>query len=664
MAESSTASFVQGLKDGEQSHTDSDSIPEVSSGAFLLSKIKKPSDLQGLSDAELESLAAEIRAMILVSVSNNGGHLASSLGAVEEIIAMHRVFSEEGDQILFDVGHQALAHKLLTGRVGEFSTLRQFGGIAPFPKREESEYDVHDSGHASDSLSCALGLSLAKDLNGDPGDVAVLIGDAAISGGMAFEALNHIGQLGKDITIVLNDNEMSISKSVGGLALYLGRIRLSKEYITTRDRVEGRISSFGDFGESLVNLGELAKNSFKKLMVPGTFFEDLGITYIGPIDGHSISKMTSALRVAKKHSGPVLIHAVTTKGKGYAPAEANPAAHHGVGPFDIETGSPKVCAKTQQFTNALSKLLVHYGELDDNLVVITAAMAYGTGVSEFMSRYPSRAFDVGIAEEHAVTLASGLAIGGKTPVIAIYSTFLQRAFDQIVTNIALQNLHAIFCIDRAGLVGRDGATHQGLFDIAYMRMIPNMTVLAPSDASELAGAFAAAMREIEGPVAIRYPRASGVECEVDLDAKPWEFGKARKVREGSDATMLVVGHMLENALSAAEILSGRGVECAVYDMRWIKPIDVEAVKAALGTKLVATIEDGILAGGFIDGVLECADAMLGRGEIEAAPPIVRFGIPDTFVDHGSTAELYDSLGLSAEKIAATIEGAIARIASA
>ncbi len=648
--------------------------PDSADDRFILSEIEKPSDLLDLSYEELDQLACEIRATMLAAVSRTGGHLASSLGAVEIIIAMHRAFPSEDDSILFDVGHQALAHKLLTGRFDRISTLRQHGGLSGFPRKDESPYDVHDSGHASDSLSLAAGILLAKEMNGEPGEVAALIGDASITGGMAFEALNHIGQAGRNLVIVLNDNGMSISRNVGAMSLFLGKIRLSKEYVHIRSKVEGQVGSWGELGRLAVNLGESVKNSVKKLLVGGTFFEDLGITYIGPIDGHHISDLEQALMAAKEHSGPVIIHAVTRKGMGYAPAEMNPSKFHGIPGFDLETGEVVKIKGSSGFTKVFSKLMVMEGRRNPDLVAITAAMTDGAGLVEFSKEFPDRFFDVGISEEHAVALAAGLAIGGKVPVAAIYSTFLQRAYDQLMINVALQRLHVILCIDRAGLVGRDGSTHHGLFDLAYLRSMPGMTILAPSTTSELAEAFATALYGLDGPVAIRYPRFSEEIYEPTGDEPLWDKSRAVCRRDGDDVAILAVGRMVSTAMRAAEILSERGIECAVYDMRWVKPMDVQTVQVARRSRLVVTIEDGTIVGGFADAVLEelsrrreldddievsapRVDGSLIRLKTHSLghPPVLRLGVDDVFVQHGSEDELFFDLGLTPPQIADEIE---------
>ncbi len=632
---------------GESKFGSNQSLPE---NQYLLTSINDPKDLNKLTYAELEELAAELRAMIIAIMSRNGGHLASSLGAVEIILALHRVFSSKDDDIVFDVGHQTLAHKLLTGRLDRISTLRQFNGISGFPRRSESDHDVYDSGHASDSLSIAIGLLIAKRMSHNPGEVAVMIGDASITGGLSFEALNHIGQEGKNLIIVLNDNGMSISKNVGAISLFLGKIRLSEEYKFLRNKVEHRVESLGNIGRIAVEVGENVKNSFKKLLVGGTFFEDLGITYIGPIDGHNIESLEQAMIAAKNTDGPVLIHAVTVKGLGYKPAEERPEVFHGVGGFDIETGELAKSAGSSGFTKVFGKLMTLEGRKNPDLVAISAAMGDGTGLIEFAQKFPKRFFDVGISEEHAVTLSAGLALGHKMPVVAIYSTFLQRAYDQIMINGALQKLHIVFCIDRAGIVGRDGSTHHGLFDIAYLRSMPNMTILAPSSTEELAGAFRCALHELDGPVAIRYPRSAKDSYEPTGDEEPWEIGKAVCVQDGQDVAILALGRMVEQAKEAAEILAKKDISCAIYDMRWAKPIDQDCVIAQVDKDLIVTIEEGTLCGGYSNGVLEILN-----GCDRQTPKVIQFGIDDDFVTHGSEDELFEMLGLTGQNIAKRIE---------
>lgn len=615
----------------------------------LLRGISSPADVKRLDERQLAELARELRAEMIAATSLNGGHLASSLGAVEIILAAYRVLDLPHDKLLFDVGHQAYAHKMLTGRLNGFARLRQTGGVSGFTRRNESPYDVHDAGHASDSIATALGIALGRDLRGDDERICTVIGDAAIGGGLAFEALNVIGQLQKKrFVIILNDNEMSISHTIGAISGYLASVRTSQAYMSTRDAVESRLSRSG-LGAGLVKLGEMVKSSTKQLLVPGMFFEEFGITYLGPIDGHDVSLMTETLRSAYEVDGPVLIHAVTKKGKGYAPAERNPELFHGIGSFSPATGEPiKKPAAAPSFTSVFARALDQEAAADKRIYAITAAMEGGTGLSEFAHTYPRRFIDVGIAEECAVTTASGLAIDGEIPVVAIYSTFLQRAFDEIVTNVCLPNLHVVFAIDRGGLVGQDGSTHHGTLDMATLRAIPNMKVLAPSDEKELADALHTAIA-MDGPVAVRYPRGSGTGAEVPK-TRSMLPKTARRVREGSDVEILAVGKMVGAALAASDLLQQRGISCAVSDMRWVKPVDAAAVhKACTGSaRLVVTAEDGVVTGGFGSAVLE---SMCEQG---LAKPVLRLGLPDAFVGHGSVDELMASVGLDARGMADAI----------
>jgi 1-deoxy-D-xylulose-5-phosphate synthase len=629
-----------------------------------LPNIPSSAEIRALSTTQLNELASCIRKRLIEVTSVNGGHLASSLGAVELILALHRVYDFPVDHLVFDVGHQSYAHKLITDRASRFDTLRTYQGLSGFTRRAESPYDTHDAGHASDSLSIALGLALARDLNGRSEEVIAFIGDAALSGGMAFEALNQIGQLGTDMTIVLNDNEMSISRSVGALSLYLGKARTSKPYTALRDTVEGRISSAGRVGRFLVNAGETAKGSFKKLMVPGTFFEDMGIVYIGPIDGHNIEAVTEALRVSRKAKGPVLIHAVTQKGRGYAPAEMQPDVFHGVGCYDPDTGHLGVRpGSNPTFTATFADALLREARANPNIVAITAAMADGTGLTPFKEAYPHRFFDVGIAEEHAVALAGGFALGGKLPVVAIYSTFLQRAFDQLVINVALQEQHVVFCVDRAGLVGEDGSTHHGLLDLAYLRCVPNLRIVAPANRQQLDDALHTALSVGEGPIALRYPRGmipDPLSPGEDRTPQILPIGKAIKLREGEDVSILAVGRMVGQAQKAADLLALRGIEASVYNMLWVKPIDKEAVFQAASSPLVVTLEEGTIVGGFGAAVLE----VLARDSTgEATYPetrVLNMGVPDGFVGQGSIELLFEKLGLTAAQIAEKVGHVLTR----
>lgn len=613
----------------------------------ILDTIESPADLADLSYEQLNRLAFELRAEMIAATSLHGGHLAPSLGSVELIIALHRVLDCPRDRLVFDVGHQAYAHKLLTGRRKQFKTLRTYEGISGFPKITESAYDAHDSGHASDSLSTALGYALARDLDGSDTTIAALIGDASFTGGMALEALNDIGRANTPLLIVLNDNGMSISPNVGGFSTYLAKVRMSDQYTQLRNHVEDAFNASGTLGRLLMRGGNAAKESFKQFVLPGaTFLEGFGVTYIGPVDGHDIQTLEEILRDAKALEGPVVIHAVTMKGKGYGPAEKNPALFHGVGPFDIASGTPKPKSNANPtWTQVFSDELIKLAEDDPSIVAITAAMASGTGLSAFAKAYPERFFDVGIAEEHAVGMASSLALAGKKPVVAIYSTFMQRAIDQAIVNVGLQKAHVVFCLDRAGLVGDDGPTHHGVFDLVYLRMIPNMRILAPSNDEELRMALRCAMA-LEGPVAIRYPRGSAPVAPGACE--PWQEGHAVKVRDGADGALLALGRMVDVACEVAEVAARQGVELSIWDMRWAKPIDADALRDAAHTGHIFTLEDGVITGGFGSGVLELLSDM---GE---SCPVRRFGIPDTFVTQGPVDKLFEVLGLDAESISAEV----------
>lgn len=612
----------------------------------ILDTIDSPADLKGLSYEQLEQLAFEIRAEMIAATSVRGGHLAPSLGAVELILALHRVLDCPDDKLVFDVGHQAYAHKIVTGRRDRFSSLRTFDGISGFPKITESEYDAHDAGHASDSLSTALGYALARDLNGEDSAVAALIGDASFTGGMALEALNDIGRAHTPLIIVLNDNGMSISPNVGGFSAHLAKVRMSSQYISMRDQIEDAFNSGGPLGRFLMRGGNAAKKSVKQFVLPGdTFLEGFGVTYVGPVNGHDIRTMEQILEDAKRLEGPVVIHAVTVKGKGYGHAEENPALFHGVGPFDIETGTPKPKDGRPTWTQVFSDELVKIARDDIDVVAITAAMANGTGLDVFAREFPNRFFDVGIAEGHAVGMASSLALAGKTPVVAIYSTFLQRAIDQAIINVGLQNAHVVLCLDRAGLVGDDGPTHHGVFDLAYLRMIPNMRIMVPSNDLELRSALRWAIA-CDGPVAIRYPR--GAASIAEQPCEPWQEGRAIRLASGADGAILAIGRMVDAASAVAAKAKDAGLDLAVWDMRWAKPIDERAVREAAGTGHVFTLEDGTVTGGFGSGVLELL------AELDLSCKATCFGIPDEFVQQGPVDVLLKSIGLDVDSIATAI----------
>jgi len=624
-------------------------------GERILDHINGPEDVKGLDEASLEQLAAEIRKELVSTVAETGGHLAPNLGVVELTLGLHRALDAPTDKIIWDVGHQSYVHKLITGRREHFQSLRQYGGVCGFPKRSESPYDTFDTGHASNSLSVALGLAQARDAVGGSEHVVAVIGDGSMTGGMAFEALNHLGHLGTRLIIILNDNEMSIAPNVGALASYLARVRLDPRYNRLRDDVESALART-KLGAAMVAAGEAAKESVKQLLVPGMLFEELGLKYVGPIDGHDVASVESAVLRAKQVEGPVIIHAVTRKGFGYAHAEDNPDAFHGLGPFEISTGKVNGSVGPVSYTDAFSRALIDEADRDERIVAITAAMPSGTGLDAFADRYPGRFFDVGIAEQHAVGLAAGLALGGRLPVVAIYSTFLQRAFDQVIMDVALQNLHVVFCLDRAGLVGEDGPTHHGVFDMSYLRSVPNLMLMAPADEAELVHMLHTAL-QADGPVAIRYPRGRGVGVEPPSKPVVLDAGKAEVRRVGADVALLAVGRMVSIAEETAGLLETEGVSASVVNMRWIKPLDHEAVShAAAEHRLVVTIEENTGLGGLGAAVLE---SMADLG-IEA--PVLRLSVPDCFVTHGAMNKLLAEVGLDAQGVRSAVLGKLRALA--
>ncbi len=615
----------------------------------ILDTIASPADLKSLSDDQLQQLASEIREELITTVADTGGHLAPNLGVVELTLGIHRALDCPYDKIVWDVGHQSYVHKLVTGRRERFRTLRTYGGICGFPKRSESQYDVHDTGHASTSVSVALGLACARDAAGGDETIVAVIGDGSLTGGMAFEALNHLGHLRKRVIVILNDNEMSISPNVGALSKYLARIRLDRRYRKLRDDVESALART-KLGAVMVAAGEAAKESFKQLLVPGMFFEELGLKYVGPIDGHDIREVEQAVRLAKDVDGPVLIHVVTQKGKGYVHAETRPDAFHGISPFSIESGKVNGIEGPMSYTEAFGRAIVAEAERDPRIVAITAAMPSGTGLSRFAERFPHRFFDVGIAEEHAVGLAAGLASGGMLPVVAIYSTFMQRAYDQLIMDVALQGLHVVFMLDRAGLVGEDGPTHHGVFDLTYLRSIPGMQILAPSDEAELVHMLHTALA-FDGPVAVRYPRGAGRGVPLPEMPEVLEAGRAERRRIGSDVAIIAVGRMVEVAERAAELLEQDGVDASVVNLRWVKPLDYETVSwAASQHRLVVTLEENTNLGGAGAAVIE---ALTDLGSVT---PALRLGVPDCFVTHGATERLMSEIGLTPEAVRGSILG--------
>ena len=616
----------------------------------IIDGIVHPHDLKALDNEELAIVAREIRDQIVATTSRTGGHVASSLGAVETIVALHAELDCPPDRIVYDVGHQAYAHKILTGRLARFDTLRQHGGISGFPNPSESPFDVHPSGHASDSLSIALGLARARDLRGTDEHVVALIGDASISGGMAFEALNQIGLERSRVVIVLNDNGMSISPNVGALAHHFGNLRASNLYRDRRDLLLRQMSSAGPLSRGVLAFMNSAKSSVKHLLLPEStmVFEQLGITCMAPVDGHDIAALREALRNALASHGPTLVHVVTKKGSGYAPAERTPELFHGVGPFDASTGEVRPSASAApSFTDVFGTTLLEEAMADDRIVAITAGMEGGTGLSSFAHVFPERFIDVGISEEHAVALAGGLAAGGCKPVVAIYSTFLQRGIDQLVIDVALANQDVIVCVDRAGLVGEDGVTHQGAFDLVFSRMVPNLRVMTPSDGAELESVMHTALA-VGGPFVIRYPKGDCTPIMAHEGPELLELGVSRTLVPGDDVAILAWGSMVKPALEAADVLADEGVEARVVDMRWAKPLDAQAIREAAETGLLVTVEEGVVSGGVGEGVLgELARADLRVGTL-------MLGLPDQFVPQGTRAELLHELGLDGGGIAASI----------
>jgi 1-deoxy-D-xylulose-5-phosphate synthase len=609
----------------------------------LLESINQPSDLRGLSKSQLSELAEEIRACLITTVSRTGGHLAASLGAVELAVAIHHVLDSPNDKVIWDVGHQAYAHKLLTGRRERFETLRQAGGLSGFPRREESEHDAFDTGHGSTAIAAGLGMAKARDLAKQDYAVVAVVGDGAMSGGMSFEGLNYAGHLKTPLLVILNDNEMSISRNVGALAGYLSSLRLEPHYQKVKADLESFAARF-PLGTGLIEAMQRLKQGVKHLLLPGMLFEQLGFTYLGPVDGHDLPALIDALKQARELKGPVLLHAITQKGRGYVPAENNAEKWHRTGSFDIETGEPLSHADGVTYTRVFGDTLVELAEGNPSIVAITAAMKEGTGLETFAERFPARFFDVGMAEQTAVTFAAGLAAQGFRPVAAIYSTFLQRSYDQIVHDVALPHLPVVLAVDRGGLVGGDGPTHHGVFDLSYLRHIPGLVVMAPKDLTELAAMLHTAL-EIEGPCALRYPRGVGENPPAGpVEALP--VGKAEVVREGQRVALFAVGSMVGHARQAAELLAEQGLSPWVVNARFVKPLDAELLcDIARGCEYVMTVEENAISGGFGSAVLE----LLAHHRVTV--PTLTLGIPDEFVEHGSPELLYRLVGLDPESIA-------------
>lgn len=627
---------------------------------MILDRIQQPADLRALGAAELNQLAEELRQEIIAAVAKNGGHLAPNLGVVELTLALHRVFESPRDKIIWDVGHQSYAHKMLTGRRRQFDALRRLDGLSGFPKREESEHDAFNTGHASTSISAALGMAKARDLAGEKYAVVAVIGDGAMTGGMAFEALDHAGHDGTDLIVVLNDNRMSIAPNVGAISNYLTRLRTGSAYNRVKGDLEDVMRRIPRIGPRVAEALERVKDAFKHLVVPGQLFEDLGFNYYGPIDGHDRELIESTLRSARQKGGPVLIHVITQKGRGYAYAEEAPDKFHGGGPFDVTTGKRPGGAAGPTYTDVFAEALIRLAERDPRIVAITAAMPDGTGLSKFARRFPDRCFDVGIAEQHAVTFAAGLACAGLRPVVAIYSTFLQRALDQIIHDVALQKLPVVFAIDRAGIVGDDGETHQGQFDLAYLRAIPGMTLMAPADEAELAQMLATAVQHESGPIALRYPRGKGPGAAVPPAPEPLSIGRAEVRRYGDDAVLLCYGAMVEQGEKAAELLAAEGLQAMVVNARFAKPLDVDLLdKLACGTAPIFTVEEHAALGGFGSAVLEylATRASGAAGSGIALPPVRVLGLPDAPIPQGSIAEMRARYGLDAAGIAQVVVSA-------
>lgn len=622
---------------------------------MLLEYIDKPEQLHTLNIDQLEQLAGELREYIIKTVSQTGGHLAPSLGAVELTLALYSTFHLPVDKVVWDVGHQAYAHKILTGRREQFKKLRQKGGITGFPCRKESAYDAFGVGHASTSISGALGMAATRDILGRGEHIIAVIGDGAMTGGEAFEALNHAGDLKKNLIVVLNDNGMSIDCNVGAMSEYLSKIRVAPQYRQVKEDLKGFLRSIPHIGDTVVKTAEYLKDGMRAVLVPGEIFEEMGFVYVGPIDGHNISAMKDVFERVRLIDGPVLVHVHTKKGKGYLPAELQPDKFHGVGKFDIPSGKViKASGKPPTYTSVFSDAIVTLAEKNTSIAAITAAMPEGTGLKRFSELYPERYFDVGIAEEHAVTLAAGMATAGIHPVVAIYSSFAQRSYDQLMHDVCLQNLPVTLCLDRAGLVGADGATHHGAFDLSYLRTMPGMVVMAPKDENELRHMLYTAVN-YEGPAAVRYPRGEGIGVPLDEDFTELEIGKAEIVRDGGSIAILAVGTMVSAACKTAELLLKRGINCTVVNMRFIKPLDKECIlQMADKMEAIVTMEENVLNGGFGSAVVELL-ADEGR-----SIPVLRFGIPDEFIEQGTQSELREQCGLTPEQMSEKINDMLNR----
>lgn len=610
---------------------------------MVLEKIQKANDIKNLEPEELEVLAKEIRSFLIEKISCTGGHLASNLGVVELTMALHLALDFPEDKLIWDVGHQAYTHKLLTGRKAGFDDLRKYGGMSGFPKRKESECDAFDTGHSSTSISAGLGYVAARDIQKQEYHVVSVIGDGSLTGGMAYEALNNAAHVKSNFIIVLNDNNMSISPNVGGVSNYLSGLRTANAYTELKRGVEDTLKKIPVKGEKLVSQIKKTKSGLKQFLVPGMFFEDMGITYLGPVDGHDIRKLYKVFSEAKRLNHAVLVHVLTKKGKGYLPAEENPSRFHGTPPFVIETGEAKQTSEKDSYTDIFSKVITDVGKKDEKVVTITAAMADGTGLNRFAKHFPDRFFDVGIAEEHALTFAAGLAAGGMKPVVALYSSFLQRAYDQAIHDVCLQNLPVVLAVDRAGLVGSDGETHQGLFDLSFLTTIPNMTIMSPKNRWEMADMVRYAI-DFQYPIALRYPRGAAYEGFKEFRA-PIEYGKSEMLYQESEIAIIFVGHMAKLVKDVREELKNRGYSCTLVNARFVKPLDKEMlVQLAANHRIYVTIEENVLSGGFGQQVLDCVE----RERLDVY--VHSFGIPDDYVEHGNVDVLRKEVGLEKTNI--------------
>ncbi|MDD6153044.1 MAG: 1-deoxy-D-xylulose-5-phosphate synthase [Elusimicrobia bacterium] len=606
----------------------------------VLPSIQSPKDLRLIKKEHLPTLCEELRQTIIETASKNGGHLGSSLGAVEIITALHYVFNTPEDKIVYDTGHQAYAHKLLTGRQAKFATIRTKDGLSGFPKRHESEYDTFGVGHASTAISAALGMAVARDQKKENSKVIAVVGDGCLTGGMAYEAMQNAGLLRSDLLVILNDNQMFISQRVGALGKALTKLLTAKYVQLAEEKATNFLKRFDELGN---NAAKLAKRA-RSILFPGTLFEEMGFRYFGPVNGNDINEMIEVLESVKDVKGPVMLHVVTKKGKGYKPAEEKPTKFHGIGIFDVETGDSLGKSNAVTFTKAFSDALVKLAEKDERITAITAAMPEGTGLDAFRDKFPSRYFDVGIAEEHAATFAAGMAANGVKPIVALYSTFAQRCYDQILHDVALQNLPVVFALDRAGVVGEDGPTHHGVFDISFLRSVPNLTLAAPADENEMQHMLKTAF-DANTPFVLRYPRGAGFGVTIDAEPKTLEIGKGVWLKKGKDATILAIGNRVHPALQAAEKLAEKGIHCGVVNMRFIKPLDVKIIGEALKhSPNLVTVEDNMLAGGFGSAVAEYLS------DKHANYNLLRLGIADEFVEHAKAAQLYDRTGVSAEQI--------------